>query len=40
MGEDLHYVETGGGRHSERDWGARAGAMLRALFPPIPPPQG
>ena len=40
LGEDLHYVETGGGRHSERDWGARAGAMLRALFPPDPATRG
>lgn len=34
MGEDLFYREIAGGRHSEYDWGLRAGDMLRALFPP------
>lgn len=33
-GDDLRYVEAQGGRHSETDWGARAGEMLRFLYPP------
>jgi hypothetical protein len=32
--DDLHYLEVKGGRHSEYDWGARAGEMLKFLFPP------
>lgn len=35
-GVDLHYREVAGGYHSERDWGHRAGDVLRALFPPAP----
>jgi predicted alpha/beta superfamily hydrolase len=34
MDDDLRYLEAQGGRHSERDWGARAGEMLKFLFPP------
>lgn len=33
LGNDLHYLEVHGGRHSERAWGARAGEMLKFLFP-------
>jgi predicted alpha/beta superfamily hydrolase len=33
-GRDLHYREVAGGGHSEADWAARAGDVLRALFPP------
>jgi predicted alpha/beta superfamily hydrolase len=33
LGADLHYREVRDGRHSEHDWGLRAGDMLRALFP-------
>ena len=36
LGADLHYREVAGGRHSEADWGARAGDVLRALFPREP----
>ena len=32
-GEDLRYLEVRGGRHSEQDWCARAGDMLKFLFP-------
>ena len=32
-GADLRYLEVPGGRHTERDWGARAGEMLKFLFP-------
>jgi predicted alpha/beta superfamily hydrolase len=32
-GEDLRYLEVRGGRHSEHDWSARAGEMLKYLFP-------
>jgi predicted alpha/beta superfamily hydrolase len=34
LDDDLHYREVPGGRHSEQDWGQRAGDMLRRLFPP------
>lgn len=34
MDDDLRYVEAHGARHSEHDWGARAGEMLQYLFPP------
>jgi predicted alpha/beta superfamily hydrolase len=34
LGDDLRYVEAAGARHSERDWAARAGDVLRYLFPP------
>ena len=33
MDADLSYREVEGGRHSEADWGARAGEMLKFLFP-------
>jgi predicted alpha/beta superfamily hydrolase len=33
LGRDLHYREIAGGRHSEADWAARFGDVLRALFP-------
>jgi predicted alpha/beta superfamily hydrolase len=35
LGKDLRYVEASGGEHTERDWGSRAGEMLRFLFPPL-----
>ena len=35
LGEDLHYLEAAGARHSERDWSHRAGPMLQALFPRV-----
>ncbi len=35
-GVDLHYQEANGATHSEREWGARSGAMLQALFSPVP----
>lgn len=34
LGRDLHYREIAGGGHSESDWAARFGDVLRALFPP------
>jgi hypothetical protein len=34
LGRDLGYLEAKGARHSELDWGARAGRMLQFLFPP------
>ena len=34
LGRDLHYREVGGAGHSEGDWAARFGDVLRALFPP------
>jgi predicted alpha/beta superfamily hydrolase len=36
LGRDLHYREIAGGRHTEGDWAARFGDVLRALFPPAP----
>lgn len=34
LGGDLHYREVAGAGHSEADWRARAGEVLRHLFPP------
>jgi predicted alpha/beta superfamily hydrolase len=34
LNDDLRYVEAQGAKHSEHDWGARAGEMLKFLFPP------
>ncbi len=34
---DLQYTEVEGGDHSERAWGARFEAVLRFLYPPLPP---
>lgn len=34
LGRDLHYREVAGAGHSEPDWAARFGDVLRALFPP------
>ncbi|MEO7168375.1 MAG: alpha/beta hydrolase-fold protein [Spartobacteria bacterium] len=37
LDDDLHYTEVVGGDHSERAWGARFEAVLRFLYPPLPP---
>ncbi|MEO6326638.1 MAG: alpha/beta hydrolase-fold protein, partial [Thermoanaerobaculia bacterium] len=34
LNEDFGYLEARGASHDERAWGARAGKMLRFLFPP------
>ncbi len=35
--DDLQYTEVEGGDHSEGAWGARFEAVLRFLYPPLPP---
>ena len=35
--DDLQYTEVEGGDHSEGAWGARFEAVLRYLYPPLPP---
>ncbi len=35
--DDLQYTEVEGGNHSEGAWGARFEAVLRFLYPPLPP---
>ena len=37
LDDDLEYVEVQGADHSERAWGARVEAVLRYLYPPLPP---
>ncbi len=35
--DDLEYLEVEGGEHSEAAWGFRFEAVLRYLYPPLPP---
>ncbi len=35
--DDLQYAEIAGADHSEAAWGARFEAVLRFLYPPLPP---
>jgi len=37
LDDDLEYVEVPGGDHSEAAWGFRFEAVLRYLYPPMPP---
>ena len=37
LDDDLEYLEVQGGEHSERAWGQRFEAVLRYLYPPLPP---
>ncbi|MEO8439580.1 MAG: alpha/beta hydrolase-fold protein [Spartobacteria bacterium] len=37
LDDDLHYTEVEGADHSEGAWGARFEAVLRFLYPPLPP---
>jgi predicted alpha/beta superfamily hydrolase len=37
LDDDLEYVEAQGADHSERAWGERFEAVLRYLYPPLPP---
>lgn len=37
LDDDLQYVEAQGAEHSERAWGERFEAVLRYLYPPLPP---
>jgi predicted alpha/beta superfamily hydrolase len=37
LGYDLEYLEVKGGEHNEAAWASRFEAVLRYLFPPLPP---
>lgn len=37
LDDDLEYLEVEGGEHSEAAWGFRFEAVLRYLYPPLPP---
>jgi hypothetical protein len=37
LDDDLEYVEAIGADHSEAAWGYRFEAVLRYLYPPLPP---
>lgn len=37
LDDDLQYTEAEGAGHSEAAWAARFGAILRYLYPPLPP---
>lgn len=37
LGYDLEYLEVPGGEHNEAAWAGRFEAVLRYLFPPLPP---
>jgi len=37
LGDDLEYLEVRGGEHNEAAWGSRFEAVLRYLYPPLPP---